>query len=57
MTQLALVLLVLGVLGAAAVTAGVAVLAGGGWALVAGGLLAIVAAVALLDPAELRGKR
>lgn len=57
MTQVALILLVVAVLGAAAVVAGVALLTGAGWALVTGGLLAIVAAVVLLDPSELRGKR
>lgn len=57
MTQLALILLLVAVLGAAAVTAGVALLAGPGWALVTGGGLALAAGVALLDPSELRGSR
>ena len=57
MTQMALILLIVAVLGAAAVTAGVAVLAGLGWALITGGGLAVVAGSILLDPHELRGRR
>lgn len=57
MTQVALVLLIVAVLGMAAVVAGVAMLWGAGWALIAGGLLAIIAAVVLVDPVQMRGKR
>ncbi|WP_330253130.1 hypothetical protein OG874_00495 [Nocardia sp. NBC_00565] len=57
MTQLTLILLVMAVLGAAAVVAGVGMLVGAPWALITGGVLAIVAAVVLLDPADMRGRR
>lgn len=57
MTQLTLILLVVAVLGAAAVVAGVAMLAGAPWGYITGGLLAIVAAVVLVDPNTLRGSR
>lgn len=51
------ILLVVAVLGMAAVVAGVAMLWGPAVALMAGGGIAIVAAVVLVDPAALRGKR
>ncbi|MGW6121496.1 hypothetical protein ACWFRF_20810 [Nocardia sp. NPDC055165] len=57
MTQVALILLAIAVGGVVSVVAGVAVLAGAGWALVAAGILAITAAVLLLDPADLRSPR
>lgn len=57
MTQVALVLLLVALLGAAAIVAGIAILAGLGWALIAGGVLAIVAAVLLLDSDDMRSKR
>ncbi|WP_454199579.1 hypothetical protein [Nocardia sp. Marseille-Q1738] len=49
--------LLVAVLGAVAVVAGVALLAGAPWALITGGVMAIVAAVLLVDPAALRGRR
>ncbi|WP_280371145.1 hypothetical protein [Nocardia wallacei] len=48
------VLLAVALLGAAAIVAGVAVLFGLGCALIAGGVLALVAAIVLFDPAKVR---
>ncbi len=55
MTQVALILLACAVCGVVLVVAGVAVLAGAGWSLLAAGVLAIAAALLLLDPSDLRG--
>ena len=57
MTQVALILLIVAVLGMAAVVAGVAMLWGAAIALMVGGGLAVATAVTLVDPAEMRGKR
>lgn len=54
---IAQILLLAAVLGAAAIVAGVAMLAGAAWALIAGGGMAIVTAVVLVDPNALRGSR
>ncbi|UGT65318.1 hypothetical protein LTT66_18280 [Nocardia gipuzkoensis] len=54
---LAQIWLLVAVLGAAAVVAGVALLAGAPWALITGGVMAIVGAVLLVDPSEIRGRR
>lgn len=51
------ILLVVAVLGMAAIVAGVAMLWGPAVALMVGGGMAIVATVALIDPVVLRGKR
>lgn len=48
------VLLALALLGAAAITAGVALLTGLAWALIAAGIAALVAVVVLYDPAAVR---
>jgi hypothetical protein len=54
---LAQIWLLVAVAGAAAVVAGVAILAGAPWALITGGVMAIVAAALLVDPSEIRGRR
>lgn len=54
MTNTQLVLILAGVFAVAAIVAGVAMLAGPAWALVAGGVLALVAVVVLYDPSEKR---